>query len=128
MFFDPITSALIELVGEDGSLSAFADDIGVSVGDIIRALLALVPILGPIGAATCFKLNWKRTHIVNFLSFYFSGSKRRLRRQCHRHLELRFVILLGTRDFLLAPVPRTMHGRPLLLERARHIKDPWSLS
>ena len=36
LIFDPIIRALVELVGEDGSLSAFADDIGISVGDIIR--------------------------------------------------------------------------------------------
>ena len=53
---DPVIRALVELVKEVGSLSAFADDIGVSVGDIISALLILVPILGPIEAATCLKL------------------------------------------------------------------------
>ena len=52
LVFDPIIRALVELVGEDGSLSAFADDVGVSVGDIIRASLTLVLILGPIGAAS----------------------------------------------------------------------------
>ena len=70
--FDPIVRALIELVRDLGCLSAFADDIGISVGDIIRALLVLVPILGPIEAATCLELNWKRTCIVNFRQiFYF---------------------------------------------------------
>ena len=69
LIFDPIIRALVELVGEDGSLSAFADDIGISVGDIIRILFILVPLLGSIGAATCLKLNWKKTRIVNFSKF-----------------------------------------------------------
>ena len=56
LVFDPIIRALVEIVREVGSLSAFAGDIGVSVGDIIRALMVLVPILGPIEAATCLKL------------------------------------------------------------------------
>ena len=69
LIFDPIIRALVELVGEDGSLSAFADDIGVSVGDIIRILFIIVPLLGSIGAATCLKLNWKKAHIVDFSKF-----------------------------------------------------------
>ena len=72
LVFDPIIKYLVELVGEVGSFSAFADDIGVSVGDIIRALLIIVPVLGPIEAATCLKLNWKKTHIVNFPKFSIS--------------------------------------------------------
>ena len=76
--FDPIIRALVELVKEVGSLSAFAGDIGVSVGDIISALLILVPILGPIEAATCLKLNRKRTHIVNFSKFSISKLKKQI--------------------------------------------------
>lgn len=70
--FDLIITALVEFVGEDGSLSAFADDIGVYVGDIIIILMVLVLLLGSIGAAACFKLNWKKTHMVNFSKFSFS--------------------------------------------------------
>ena len=76
--FDPIIRALVELVKEVGSLSAFADDIGVSVGGIIRALLVLVPILGPIEAATCLKLYWKKTHIVNFSKFSIFKLKKQI--------------------------------------------------
>ena len=65
----PIIKALVKFVGEDGSLSAFAGDIGVSVGDIIRISMVLVLLLGSIGAAACFKLHWKKIHIVNFAGF-----------------------------------------------------------
>ena len=75
---DPVIRALVELVKEVGSLSAFADDIGVSVGDIISALLILVPVLGPIEAATCLKLNLEKTHIVNFSNFSIVKLKKQI--------------------------------------------------
>ena len=107
--FDPTVRALVELIKEVGSLSAFADDIGVFVGDIISALLIIVPILGPIEAATCLKLNWKKTHIVNFSS----SLRSRLRRLCHSHLEMRSATMPGILGFLLVLVPRSMLGRLL---------------
>ena len=110
LIFDPIIRALVELVGEDGSLSAFADDIGISVGDIIRILFILVPLLGSIGAATCLKLNWKKTHIVNFSKFSNFKSRSRSRRLCHLHSELRSVTMLSIWAFLLGLRPRTEHG------------------
>ena len=127
LVFDPITRALVELVGEDGSLSAFADDIGVPVGDIIRALLVLVPVLGPIAAATCLKFKWKKTHIVNFSKFLFSSSRSRLGRRCRRLLEPRFAILLRRYlGFLVGPCAKDHAWEApcrKLLERARHIKS-----
>ena len=114
---DPIIRALVELikevVKEVGSLSAFADDIGVSVWDMISALLILVPIFGPIEAATCLKLIGRRRTSPTFLNFQFSSLRSRLRRQCHSHLELRSATLLGIFGFWLVLVPGSMHGRLL---------------
>ena len=112
--FGPIIRALVEHVGEDGSLSAFADDIGVSVGDIIIILVVLVLLLGSIGVATCLKFNWKRTHIVTFSKISIFSLKTRSRRRCHWHLELRSVIVLSAGVSLLAPVPRIMLGLHLV--------------
>ena len=89
------------------SLSAFADDIGVSVGDVIRILMVLVLVLGSIGAA---KLKRKKLHNVNFSKMSISILKNRPTRRRLWHLELRSVIALSTWVSLLALVPRVRLG------------------
>ena len=125
LVFDPIIRALVELVGEDGSLSAFADDIGVSVGDIIRALLVLVPILGPIGAATCLKLNWKKTHIVNFFKLSIFKLKKQIEEAVPQALGAEICYVARYLGFLVGPCAKDHAWEApcrKLLERARHIK------
>ena len=123
--FDPIIRALVELVKEVGSLSAFADDIGVSVGDIISALLVLVPILGPVEAAACLKLNWKKTHIVNFSKFSIFRLKKQIEEAVPLALGAEVCHYAGYLGFLVGPCAKEhAWDAPCrkLLERARHIK------
>ena len=123
--FDPIIRALVELVGEDGSFSAFADDIGVSVGDVIRALLVLVPILGPIEAATCLRLNWKRTHIVNFSKFFILRLKKQIEKAVPQVLGAEICYFARYLGFLVGPCAKNHAWEApcrKLLERARRIK------
>ena len=88
--FDPTIRALVEFIKEVGSLSAFADDIGVSVFlsgislvpcwslFLFLVLLRLLPALSLIGR--------RRTSSTS-LSSQCLSSRSRLRRLCHWHLE-----------------------------------------
>ena len=129
--FDPIIRALVELVGEAGSLSAVADDIGVSVGDSIRALLVLVPILGPMKAATCLKLSWKKTHIANFSKFSIFKPKKQIEEAVPLALGAEICYFARCLGFLVGPCAKGHAWEApcrKLLERARHIKTLWSFS
>ena len=102
LVFDPIIRALVELVGGMGAF-AFADDIGASVGDVIRALLVLVPVLGPIGAATCLKLNWKKTHIVNLSKFFVFQFKKQIEEAVPQALGAEICFFARYLGFLVGP-------------------------
>ena len=69
IIFDPVIRCLLEALGTCGSLSAFADDIGIATGDVITVLSRVVPVLGSVQAATCLTLNWGKTFLVNFSRF-----------------------------------------------------------
>ena len=123
--FDPIVRALVELVRDLGCLSAFADDIGISVGDIIRALLVLVPILGPIEAATCLKLTWKKTCIVNFSKFSVFQLKKQIEEAVPLALGAEICYFARYLGFLVGPTASEHAWKApcrKLLERARHIR------
>ena len=123
--FDPIIRALVELIKEVGGLSAFADDIGVAVGDIISALSVLVPILGPIEAATCLKLNWEKTHTVNFSKFSIFKLKKQIEEAVPLALGAEICYYARYLGFLVGPRAREHAWEApcrKLLERARHIK------
>ena len=125
LVFGPVIRALVELVREVWSLSAFAGDVGVSVGDIIRALLVLVPILGPIEAATCLKPNWKKTHIVNFSKFSISKPKKQIEEAVPLALGAEICYYARYIGFLVGPCAKEHAWEApcrKLLERARHIK------
>ena len=123
--FDPIIGALVELVKEVGCLSAFAGDIGVSVGDIISALLVLVPILGPIDAATCLKLSWKNAHIVNFSKFSILKLKKQIEEAVPKAHGAEICYYARYLGFLVGSCAKGHAWEApcrKLLERARHIK------
>ena len=125
LVFDSIIGALVELVRGVGSLSAFADDIGVSVGDIIRALLILVPILGPIEAAACLKLNWKKAHIVNFSKFSIFQLKKQIEEVVPLALGAGICYFVRYLGFLVGPCAKGHAWEAPcreLPERARHIQ------
>ena len=117
--------ALVEIVGEDGSISAFADDIGVFVEDIIRALLVLVLILSSIGAATCLKLYWKKTHIANFYKLTIFQLKRQIEEAVPQALGAEICYFAKYFGFLAGPCAKDhAWDAPCrkLPERARHVK------
>ena len=123
--FDPVIRALVELTKDVGSLSAFAGDIGVSVGGIISALLILVPVLVPIEAAICLKLNWKRAHIVNFPGFSIFKFKKQIGEAVPLALGAEICYFARYLGFLVGPCARAHAWEApcrKLLERARHIQ------
>ena len=88
-------------------------------------MLVLVPILGPIDAATCLKLNCKKTHIVNFSKFSVFRFKKQVEEAVPQALGAEICYFVRYLGFLVGPCAKDHAWEApcrKLLERARHIK------
>eukprot|EP00972_Heterocapsa_arctica_P083443 12294919-Heterocapsa_arctica.AAC.1 len=61
-----------------GALAAFADDLGMSLKDVVTALVCLVPLFDLISLATSLKFNWKKTFLINFSNISNIALKRKV--------------------------------------------------
>ena len=61
-----------------GHASAFADDVGLALPDVIRGLRQLVVLLDQVGSASGLHLNWTKTVLLNFSKFSDFQVRRKL--------------------------------------------------
>eukprot|EP00972_Heterocapsa_arctica_P031850 4692438-Heterocapsa_arctica.AAC.1 len=79
ILFDPIIRMLHAMIEEmGGALAAFADDLGMSLKDVVAALIRLVPLFDLIGMASSLKLNLKKTFLINFSKLSHFALKRKV--------------------------------------------------
>ena len=79
LLFDPLFRAVrANADGSRGGASAFADDVGLAYPDAVTGIRLLVPLLDLVGAASCLRLNWSKTVLLNFSRFSDFEVRRKL--------------------------------------------------
>ena len=126
LLFDPIFRAIRETMSDvGGHASAFADDVGLALPDVIRGLRQLVILLDQVGAASGLHLNWTKTVLLNFSKF----SDFQVRRKLEESVPLASGILIQSSGkylgYLVGPSAATkVWDKPSskFLRRVRHVR------
>ena len=72
------------MTGVGGHASAFADDVGLALPDVVNGLRQLVILLDLVGAASGLHLNWVKTVLLNFSRFSDFQVRRKLEESAPR--------------------------------------------
>jgi hypothetical protein len=127
ILFDPIIRMLHELVKSlGGALAAFADDLGMSLKDVVAGLVQLVPMFDLISLASSLRLNWKKTFLINFSKLSHFALKRKVEETIPRITGItisgsgKYLGFMGGPDQQLV-----LWSSPIkkFLDRVRHIKS-----
>ena len=131
LLFDPVFRAIRETMSDVGGHdSAFADDVGLVLPDVIRGLRQLVILLDLVGAASGLHLNWSKTVLLKFSRFSDFQVRRKLEESVPRATGILMQSSEKYLGYLVGPLAATkVWDKPSgkFLRRV-HCARPWAVN
>ena len=126
LLFDPTSRAIREtLCDVGGHASAFADDVGLALPEVVHGLRQLVILLDWVGAASGLHLNWTKMVLLSCSKFSDFQVRRKLKQSAPRASGILIQSSGKYLGYLVGPSAATkVWDKPSskFLRRARHVR------